>query len=149
MPEASEDQASRVPVFRARRLCKTYVMGEVQVHALRDVDLDIHQGEFVVLGGYIGLTAASLGLNPFLCIPVAAAAMLEPAKRVKNLHTVFARAGTVKLPVDYTLDMFHSGRAFGSIEAIPPDAAEWDIAGLRGAKRQLISGAGAGRAAPF
>ena len=38
--------------------------------------INVTQGEFVVLGGYIGLTAASLGLNPFLCIPIAAAAML-------------------------------------------------------------------------
>lgn len=49
---------------------------------------------------------------------IAAAAMLEPDKQVKNLHVVFARAGTVMQPVEYTLDRFHSGRAFGSIEAI-------------------------------
>jgi acyl-CoA thioesterase len=49
---------------------------------------------------------------------IACAAKLEPGKQVKNLHTVFARAGTVMQPVDYTLDQFHSGRAFGSIEAI-------------------------------
>ncbi|MDG2005648.1 MAG: thioesterase family protein [Novosphingobium sp.] len=49
---------------------------------------------------------------------IAAAALVEPGKQVKNLHTVFARAGTVKQPVEYTLDQFHSGRAFGSIEAI-------------------------------
>jgi acyl-CoA thioesterase II len=49
---------------------------------------------------------------------IAAAALQAPDKQVKNLHTVFARAGTVKQPVDYTLDQFHSGRAFGSMEAI-------------------------------
>lgn len=38
--------------------------------------INVTQGEFVVLGGYIGLTAASWGISPFLCIPVAAAAML-------------------------------------------------------------------------
>ena len=38
--------------------------------------INVTQGEFVVLGGYIGFTAASWGVNPFLCIPVAAAAML-------------------------------------------------------------------------
>ncbi|MHB1219167.1 MAG: branched-chain amino acid ABC transporter permease [Alphaproteobacteria bacterium] len=38
--------------------------------------INVTQGEFVVLGGYIGFAAASWGLHPFLCIPVAAAAML-------------------------------------------------------------------------
>jgi branched-chain amino acid transport system permease protein len=38
--------------------------------------INVTQGEFVVLGGYIGFTAASWGVSPFLCIPVAAAAML-------------------------------------------------------------------------
>jgi acyl-CoA thioesterase len=48
---------------------------------------------------------------------IVAAAMHEPDKRVKSLHTVFARAGTVTLPVDLALDPFLSGRAFGSIAA--------------------------------
>jgi putative ABC transport system ATP-binding protein len=37
------DPSNPVPVFFARRLCKTYVMGEIEVHALRDVDLEICQ----------------------------------------------------------------------------------------------------------
>lgn len=36
-------------VFIARALCKTYRMGEIEVQALRDVDLEIFEGEFVVL----------------------------------------------------------------------------------------------------
>src|SRR6516225_2380272 len=48
------------PVFRARRLCKTYVMGEVEVHALRNVDLDIYEGEFVVLLGPSGSGKSTL-----------------------------------------------------------------------------------------
>ena len=42
------------PVFRARGLTKVYDMGEVKVHALRGADLDLHQGEFVVLLGPSG-----------------------------------------------------------------------------------------------
>lgn len=49
-----------LPVFRARNLCKTYVMGEVEVHALRNVDLDIFEREFVVLLGPSGSGKSTL-----------------------------------------------------------------------------------------
>jgi putative ABC transport system ATP-binding protein len=42
------------PVFTARALTKTYMSGEVSVHALNDVDLDIAEGEVVVLLGPSG-----------------------------------------------------------------------------------------------
>ena len=42
------------PIFVARGLCKTYGSGDTTVHALRDLDLDIYQGEFVVLLGPSG-----------------------------------------------------------------------------------------------
>ncbi len=51
---------SRPIVFRARRLAKTYVMGEVRVHALRNVDIDIYEGEFVVLLGPSGSGKSTL-----------------------------------------------------------------------------------------
>jgi putative ABC transport system ATP-binding protein len=48
------------PVFRARGLTKTYTMGEVEVQALRDVDLDLFEGELVVLLGPSGSGKSTL-----------------------------------------------------------------------------------------
>ena len=52
---------SAVPVvFRARGLSKIYQMGEVEVPALKDVDLDVYEGEFVVLLGPSGSGKSTL-----------------------------------------------------------------------------------------
>jgi putative ABC transport system ATP-binding protein len=54
-------RASDPPViFSARQLTKTYTMGEVQVQALRSVDLDLYEGEFVVLLGPSGSGKSTL-----------------------------------------------------------------------------------------
>ena len=48
------------PVLQARALCKVYGSGDAAVHALRDVDLDVARGEFLVLLGASGSGKSTL-----------------------------------------------------------------------------------------
>ncbi len=50
----------RTAVFHAHNVSKIYYVGEVQVHALRDVTLDLYEEEFVVLLGPSGSGKSTL-----------------------------------------------------------------------------------------
>ncbi|HET6669468.1 MAG TPA: ABC transporter ATP-binding protein, partial [Pyrinomonadaceae bacterium] len=52
--------ASVEPAFIARGVSKIYQMGDVQVHALRSVDLELYDGELVVLLGASGSGKSTL-----------------------------------------------------------------------------------------
>jgi len=47
-------------LFHGRQITKTYQMGEVAVHALRQMDIDLYEGEFVVLLGPSGSGKSTL-----------------------------------------------------------------------------------------
>ena len=60
MVRTAPDDGALAPVFRARDVSKVYQMGEVEVHALRSVDLDLYAGELMVLLGASGSGKSTL-----------------------------------------------------------------------------------------
>lgn len=59
-PHSATELDISVPVFRIRGISKVYQMGDVEVHALREVDLDLYRGELAVLLGASGSGKSTL-----------------------------------------------------------------------------------------
>ena len=53
-------EETREPIFTVRNVSKIYGMGEIEVHALRSVDLDLYAGELAVILGASGSGKSTL-----------------------------------------------------------------------------------------
>ena len=105
-------------VFQVRDLTKIYDMGEVQVHALRGVNLEIYSGELVVLLGPSGSGKSTL-LNILGGLDTATGG--DVSYRGKNL----TRANEQEL-TDYR--RFHVGFVFQFYNLIPSLTARENVA---------------------
>jgi len=97
-------RSADAPVLSIRSLCKTYGSGETAVHALREVDLDVRSGEFIVLLGASGSGKSTL-LNILggLDRPTSGEVRFfdQPPHRCfrRRPHALPARACRLRLPV--------------------------------------------------
>jgi putative ABC transport system ATP-binding protein len=91
------------PAFEALGITKVYRMGDVEVHALRGVDLCIQDGEFVVILGPSGSGKSTL-LNVLGGLDAPSAGVVryrdhDLAQQDERADRLPARARRVRLPV--------------------------------------------------
>src|SRR5262245_34862713 len=112
--------ASRMaaPLFSITDLAKVYHMGEVEVHALKQVDLDLFEGQFVVLLGPSGSGKSTL-LNIIGGLDV------PTSGEVRYRDTVLTRADEAELTA---YRRRHVGFVFQFYNLIPSLTAEENVA---------------------
>jgi len=108
----------RAPVFRVRGITKIYHMGEIDVHALRGIDLELWESEFTVLLGPSGSGKSTL-LN------------ILGGLDVPTAGTVFYRDQELTAAAESELTLyrrFHVGFVFQFYNLIPSLTARENVA---------------------
>ncbi len=145
MPDASRDR-----VIEVRDLTKVYRIGDIEVHALRGVNLSIARGEFVAIMGASGSGKSTL-MNVLGCLdrPTSGAYLLEgvdmaqqgePAlalvrsRRIGFVFQSFNLLNRTSAAENVALPLFYAGRTAGSMERA---RASLRTLGLEGREQNL------------